>query len=226
VSGAPSSISVIVPVHNGARFVSEALGSVKSQTLPVDEIIVVDDGSSDGSADVVTSDHPDVLLIAQPRGGPAAARNVGARRARGEALAFLDHDDLWPPDRNAALFQAWRAHPEADVVCGSIRLLFEPGAGDDPRLRRAEGGHAPFLVGALLIRRSLWLALGGMHSARDYAEDLDLHLRLREAGAKLLSVDADALIYRIHGANQSRAAARNSGALLSALRAAVERRRA
>jgi glycosyltransferase involved in cell wall biosynthesis len=226
VSATPSSISVIVPVHNGARFVSEALRSVKMQTLPADEIIVVDDGSSDGSADVIRSEHPDVVLIAQARGGPAAARNAGARRASCEALAFLDHDDLWPPDRNAALLQAWRDHPEADVVYGSIRLLFEGSVGDDPRLRRAEGGHAPFLVGALLMRRSVWLALGGMRSARDYAEDLDLHLRLREAGAKLLSVDADALIYRIHGANQSRAAASNSGALLSALRAAVERRRA
>jgi len=226
VSAAPTSISVIVPVHNGARFVSDALRSVKIQTLPADEIIVVDDGSSDGSADIVRREHPDVVLIAQPRRGPAAARNAGARRARSEALAFLDHDDLWPPERNAALLEAWRALPEADVVCGSFRVLFGSGAGEDQRLRRADGGHTPFLVGALLIRRSCWLAQGGMHSVRDHAEDLDLHLRLREAGAKLLLIDAVALIYRIHGANQSRAAARNSRALLSALRAAVLRRRA
>jgi glycosyltransferase involved in cell wall biosynthesis len=226
VRAAPTSISVIVPVHNGARFVSEALRSVKAQTLPADEIIVVDDGSSDGSVDIVRREHPDVALVAQPlRRGPAAARNAGARRARCEALGFLDHDDLWPPERNAALLQAWRAQPEADVVCGSVRLLLEPGAGDDPRLKRADGAHVPFLIGGLLIRRSCWLAHGGMHSVRDHAEDLDLHLRLREAGAKLLSVDAVALTYRIHGANQSRAVDRSSGALLSALRAAVERRR-
>ena len=100
MSAAPTSISVIVPVHNGAAFISEALRSVKSQTLPPDEIIVVDDGSSDESADIVRREHPDVVLIAQPRGGPAAARNAGARRARCDALAFLDHDDLWPPERN------------------------------------------------------------------------------------------------------------------------------
>ena len=223
---APTSISVIVPVHNGARFLSEALRSVKGQTLPADEIIVVDDGSSDGSADIVRRDYPDVILIRQPRAGAAAARNAGARRARCEALAFLDHDDLWPPDRNAALLQAWRAHPEADVVCGAFRLLVEPGASDDERLRRADGGHAPFLVGALMIRRSLWLAQGGMQSERDHAEDLDLYLRLSEAGASILRIDAATLIYRMHGANQSRAAARNSSALLSTLRAAVLRRRA
>jgi glycosyltransferase involved in cell wall biosynthesis len=226
VSAAPTSISAIVPVHNGARFVSEALRSVKSQTLPADEIIVVDDGSSDGSADVVQREHPDVIVIAQPRSGPAAARNAGARRARCEALAFLDHDDLWPPERNAALLQAWRTHPEADVVCGAFRLLLGPGASDDERLRRAEGGHAPFLFGALMMRRSCWLAQGGMQSERDHAEDLDLYLRLREVGASLHFIDAVTLVYRIHGANQSRAAARNSFALLSALRAAVERRRA
>jgi glycosyltransferase involved in cell wall biosynthesis len=226
VSAAPTSISAIIPVHNGAAFISEALRGVKSQTLPADEIIVVDDGSSDGSADIVRREHPDVILIAQPRGGPAAARNAGARRARSDALAFLDHDDLWPPERNAALLEAWRAHPEADVVCGAFRLLLEPGASDDERLRRADGSHAPFLVGALVIRRSCWLAQGGMQSERDYAEDLDLHLRLREAGARLLFIDAVTLIYRVHGDNQSRAAARNSQALLSALRAAVLRRRA
>jgi glycosyl transferase family 2 len=84
VTAAPTSISAIVPVHNGARFVSEALRSVKIQTLPADEIIVVDDGSSDGTSDIVRREHPDVVLIAQPRSGPAAARNAGrgARAAR------------------------------------------------------------------------------------------------------------------------------------------------
>ena len=77
-----------------------------------------------------------------------------------------------------------------------------------------------------MIRRSCWLAQGGMESVRDYAEDLDLHLRLSEAGARILYIDAVTLIYRIHGANRSRAASRNSHALLSALRAAVLRRRA
>ena len=127
MSAAPSSISAIIPVHNGARFLSEALRSVKEQRLPADEIIVVDDGSSDGSADIVRREHPDAVLIQQPRAGAAAARNAGARRARCEALAFLDHDDLWPPERNADLLRAWRAHPEADVVCGAFRLLAEPG---------------------------------------------------------------------------------------------------
>ena len=109
MSAAPTSVSVIVPVNNGARFLSAALCSVKSQTLPADEIIVVDDGSSDGSADIVQREHPDAVLIRQPRAGVAAARNAGARRARCEALAFLDRDDLWLPERNAALLHAWSA---------------------------------------------------------------------------------------------------------------------
>jgi glycosyltransferase involved in cell wall biosynthesis len=226
MSVAPESVSAIVPVHNGARFLAAALRSIKSQTLPVDEIIVVDDGSTDGSPDIVRRRHPDVVLIRQPRAGAAAARNAGARRARGEALAFLDHDDLWPPERNAALLEAWRAHSEADVVCGAFRLLVEPGASDDERLRRADGAHAPFLVGALMIRRSSWFARGGMRSEREHAEDLDLYLRLSEAGANILRIDADTLIYRMHGTNKSREAARNSSALLSTLRAAVLRRRA
>ncbi len=68
-------------------------------------------------------------------------------RSRSEALAFLNHDDLWPPERNAALLEAWRQHPEADVVCGAFRLLIESGASNDERLRRA----------TVAMRRS-WLA--------------------------------------------------------------------
>lgn len=226
MSAAPKSVSAIVPVHNGARFLAEALRSVMNQTLPVDEIIVIDDGSSDGSADIARREIPDVVLIRQPRAGAAAARNAGARRARGEALAFLDHDDLWPPERNAALLDAWRAHPEADVICGSIRLLVESDVGHDPRLSRADGANIPFLIHSLLIRKSCWLAQGGMDSAHDDAEDVDLYLRLSEAGASILRIDDPSLIYRMHGTNQSRAAARTSRAMLSALRAAVERRRA
>ena len=226
MNAAPKGVSAIIPVHNGARYLSEALRSVKGQTHPVDEIIVVDGGSSDGSADIVRREHPDAILIRQPRAGAAAARNAGARRARCEALAFLDHDDLWPPERNAALLGAWKEHSEADIVCGAFRLLIEAGASDDERLRRAEGGHAPFLVGALMIRRSCWLVHGGMRSEREHAEDMDFYLRLSEAGASILRIDAATLVYRIHGTNQSRAAARNSDALLSTLRAAVLRRRA
>jgi glycosyltransferase involved in cell wall biosynthesis len=225
MSAAPTSVSVIVPVHDGARFLSEALRSVNRQTLPAGEIIVVVDGSSDGSADIVRREHPDVVLVRQSGAGAAEARNAGAQRARCEALAFFDHDDVWLPERNAALLHAWSANPEADVICGAFRLLVEPGESDDERLSRAEGGQAPFLVRALMIRRSCWLALGGMRSQRDCAEDLDLYLRLREAGANILRVDAATLIYRTHGANQSRAAARDSSALLSTLRSAVLRRR-
>jgi glycosyltransferase involved in cell wall biosynthesis len=141
LSAAPTSISVIIPVQHGARFLSEALRSVKSQTLPADEIIVVDDGSSDGGMDIVRREHPDVVLVRQPGAGAAAVRNAGARRARCEALAFLDHDDVWLPERNAALLHAWSANPEADVICGAFRPAVEPGESDDARLSRAEGGQ-------------------------------------------------------------------------------------
>ena len=226
MSAAPASISVIVPVHNGARFISDALLSVKSQTRPPEEIIVVDDGSIDDSAAIVRSQHPDVILITQQRGRAAAARNTGALHAHGEALAFLDHDDLWPPERNAVLLEAWKAHPEAEVVYGSIRVLAEADARKDSRIRNADRAHIPYLLGSLLIRRSCWLALGGMESVRDVADDVDFHLRLREFGAKILSVDSPTRIYRMHATNGANATVHTSRILLSALRAAVERRRA
>jgi hypothetical protein len=102
MSAAPASISVIVPVHNGARFLSEALRSVKSQTLPVDEIIVVDDSSSDVVEDIVRREHPDVVLIRQLSASAAAARNAGrgarvAKRSRSSIMMISGCRDSAPP---------------------------------------------------------------------------------------------------------------------------------
>ena len=87
-------LSVIVPVYNGERFLGEALSSVCSQCVIPMEIVVVDDGSTDGTAKIAR-DFDLVRYVPQENGGPAAARNRGVENARGDLLAFLDHDDLW-----------------------------------------------------------------------------------------------------------------------------------
>ena len=96
----PSSVSVIIPAYNAADRVARAINRALAQTLPVLEIIVVDDGSADDTVQVASSFGSPVRVVSKPNGGPASARNLGASLARGEWLAMLDADDWWFPRKN------------------------------------------------------------------------------------------------------------------------------
>ena len=115
-------ISVVIPLYNKARYVERAIRSVLSQTRPADEVIVVDDGSTDGGREVAARFEPaGVRVLCQDNAGPGAARNCGAELATGDFLAFLDADDEWWPDYLASMEQEFRADPEAAViVCGYV----------------------------------------------------------------------------------------------------------
>src|SRR5690242_14976762 len=96
--GQQPSVSVIIPTYNRARFVGEAVASALAQTLPPLEVIVVDDGSTDDTADVVARlNDPRVVYLRQENAGPATARNTGVEAARGDLIALLDSDDRWLP---------------------------------------------------------------------------------------------------------------------------------
>lgn len=110
-------VSVVIPAYNVASHIAEAIESVLAQDYPDLEIIVVDDGSSDDTADVVASRFPRVHLIRKANGGAASARNVGIRSARGQYVAFLDADDIWLPGKLSAQVGYMKAHPGVQMVC-------------------------------------------------------------------------------------------------------------
>src|SRR5262252_2921063 len=93
-------VSVVIPFFNASRTIDEAIDSVRHQTRPADEVVVVDDGSNPDEAEALARHAADVTLIRLPRnGGPSVARNIGIVAARGEWIAFLDADDLWTCDK-------------------------------------------------------------------------------------------------------------------------------
>ena len=135
-AGSPA-VSVVMIHHQAERFIDEAIASVRAQTIADWELLVVDDGSTDGSAAIVTrhtaGDPARLRALSHPGGGNrgmAAARNLGMAAARGRAIAFLDADDVWRPERLARHLAALEAHPAVDVVLGSTVLWhsWDPGS--------------------------------------------------------------------------------------------------
>src|SRR5690242_19984833 len=110
-------VSAVIPVHNGEAFVGEAIHSTLDQTRPPIECLVIDDGSTDATADEVRAFGDDVTYVGQPRAGVAAARNRGAQLARGAVLAFLDHDDILLPEKVERQLDAVEHERATMVLC-------------------------------------------------------------------------------------------------------------
>ena len=121
--------TVIIPVANGERHIAECLTSVCSQFSHTDEIIVVVDRSTDGTLAVVNRFLPRVKILHSSGKGPSAARNLGITQARGRLIAFLDHDDLWPPSRHKALQTALENDDFVNTAAGRIRIAVEDHTG-------------------------------------------------------------------------------------------------
>ena len=182
-SAAPP-LTVIIPVRDTREYLGDALRSVGEQSIPEVELVVVDDGSVDGSADVVADVAPSarVLRHAAPR-GPAAARNTGLREARGDLVAFLDADDVWVPGALRRLSECLRERPDVQFVVGATELVRmpEPGVPGTAAVVLSPA-RVSFFLPATLFRRSVFERVGLLDEALTFGEDSDWFLRAREAG--------------------------------------------
>jgi glycosyltransferase involved in cell wall biosynthesis len=214
----PSDLTVVMPLHNAAPWVGDAIASVLADADGLLELIVVDDGSTDDGAAIAESFGPPVRVVRQPCRGPSAARNLGIAQARGTLVGFLDADDLWVagrPDPRRVLLEE---DPEVDLVMARA----QPVAGDPPR---------PFgeptvgiQLGTWLMRRSMLERHGGMDETLRHAEDVDWLLRLREAGVGLVLSDVVTTHYRLRDGSLTRDREATRHGLLAVLHASLQRR--
>jgi glycosyltransferase involved in cell wall biosynthesis len=219
-------VSVVIPVSNGERFVLEAIESVRRQGHQPLEIVVVDDGSTDGTAALIR-ERPDVRYIHQANLGPAAARNRGLEAARGEVIGFVDADDLWPPDKLAIQLPRLLADPDLGVVLGRVQYVTMTGGLPVPRVfQRLDDGLLFVQLGSGLYRRGVFDRVGLLDVTMRFAEDHDWFLRMREHGVPVVVVDAVTLLYRIHGTNMTRGQSIHTLGIMSALKKSLDRRRA
>ena len=183
-------VSVVIPTYNRADFVREAIASVLRQDYPAIELIVVDDGSCDGTAAVVRGFEPAVLYVWQDvwqeNRGVSAARNRGVAASSGDLIAFLDSDDLWLPRKVSAQVAYFEANAEAQA-CHTDEIWIRRGVRvNERRIHHKQGGWQ-FLASlprclispsAVMMRRTLWDRLGGFDESLPACEDYDLWLRL------------------------------------------------
>jgi len=219
-------ISAIIPVYNGSGFLGAAIESAKQQVGVDMEIIVIDDGSTDGSAEL--AEAAGVHVIRQPNGGVAAARNTGINAARGSFIALLDADDVWQPQKSALQMAALASQPECAICFTAYHYVLEPGTTapvwfDEEKLGSTQTGPFP---STWMFPRELFERVGGFDPSYRVSEDVDWLARAYDSGARSVALPDDLLVKRIHTTNLSGAAAPHQSLIISALRASVARKRA
>lgn len=220
MSSSPT-ISVVIPCFNAERYVCSAINSVLLQEWPEIEIIVIDDGSRDSSASVVSNTFPHVKLVRQNNQGVAAARNKGIELALGEWIAFLDADDIWLPHKLAQQwaqlqsnpgvrmnYTAWEVWPSADSMPSEDIINALASSASDTKLW---GGPSGWIYPALLldcevwtstvlVHRSLFQEIGTFDTTLRIGEDYDLWLRASRV-TPIMRVPYPLALYRAHPAS-------------------------
>ena len=220
-------VSTVIPCHDGERYVAEAIRSALAQSCTPHEVMVVDDGSTDRSVEIVRGFGDEVRLLRQPRSGAARARNHGAGLATGRYLAFLDADDLWTPDALARLVAALEADPAIGVAFGKMEQFMSPELppGSRPFQFAPEPAQAR-MCGTVLMRREVFADVGELSADLASGEFIDWLARAQHLGIRMVAVDALVLRRRLHHWNHGVVRRDASSDYLRVVRAALERRRA
>ncbi len=221
-------ISVVIPAFNGERHLRQSIESVFAQDHRPIELIVVDDGSTDHTAQVAQAFPPPLHYYVQPHRGAATARNRGAELAHGDFLAFLDADDLWTSHKLSAQLHAFRAQPELDILFGHVQQFISPELDESAKARL----HCPTdplpgpVVGTMLLRLDTFRRIGPFAEHLHTAEFLDWYARAREMRLSVLMLAEVVMLRRIHRSNQGVLHRERRVEYPRVLKAMLDRRRA
>ena len=217
-----AAVSVVIPCYNSATYLREVIASAVNQTTRPAEIIVIDDGSSDDSAEVAAAFGDLVRVFRQPNSGANGARNLGIRQSRGAFVATLDADDLWPLDSLAIRLRALDERADAGFAYGEIEHFFSPELPEDRRscfdLPPVIAGR---LSGSILFRRSTLDRVGPFDAALKIGEMVDWMARAQRIGIIGVEARGRVLRRRVHANNMVLNRERFRSQTLRALRAAV-----
>jgi glycosyltransferase involved in cell wall biosynthesis len=218
-------VSVIIPAFNGMRFVGDALESAIGQDYRPIEVLVVDDGSTDRTSEVVAR-FPEARYARQENRGPGAARNLGIRESAGPIVAFLDQDDVWLPGKLRLQVAALVRDPDLGFTLALTETVLldgkRPGWITEAQLKDRTGCFFP---GALVARRSLFDRLGPFDESLLCSSDADWFFRAKDQGVRFEVVEQVLLRRRIHDSNQSNRVETLHRELLGSVRRSIQRQR-
>ncbi len=200
-----SLVSVVIPVYNGEKYLAQAIESILTQSYRPIEIIVVDDGSTDGTADVARRFSETVRYFYQSNSGCSAARNKGIENALGSFFSFLDSDDLWVEEKLFRQMAVFDSDGDLDMVFGQVSHFYSPDLEQHKReklLNPTEimpGYHA----GSLLIKRESFLRVGLFDINYEVGEFIDWYGKAKEIGMKSVILPEVVMKRRIHSSNST-----------------------
>jgi glycosyltransferase involved in cell wall biosynthesis len=220
-------ISVIIPVYNGELYLAEAIESVLAQTYQPVELILIDDGSTDRTAEIARSFEPPLRYAYQPNSGVCAARNHGIRLAKGEFLAFLDADDLWVKEKLELQMGVLQQDEQVEAVYAHARQFYSPDLSAELRARIAcnENPLPGYMSTLMLIRKETFLRYGEFNPELKVAEQFDWFPRAREKGLKLVMLPQTLYLRRLHARNKGRSELNQRSQLAHLIKASLDRRR-
>ncbi len=222
-----SLVSVIIPVYNGEKYLSEAIESVLAQSYGNKEVVVIDDGSTDGTAEVVSRYSPTVRYCYQPNAGTGTARNHGVEEARGDFFSFLDADDLWMPDKLRLQMAAFGDNPETEIVFGHVKQFYSPDLDEAAKSKilcpdEVVPGYLPY---AMVIKRAAFFRVGMFETNWRVGQDVSWIMRAREQGLRMLMLPDLIYMRRLHKSNKGITHRQFINDRVRILKAALDRRR-
>lgn len=221
-------ITIIIPVYNCDRYLAEALESILAQTYRPIEIIVVDDGSTDGSAEVAKRFGSSVRYYFQPQSGAGAARNYGTDLAQGSFFAFLDADDFWIEDKLTRQMSVFESEPEVDIVFGHVQQFHSSELDESVKNKiycppeLMPGCHP----GTMLIQRDTFLRIGRFGTNLQLGEFISWYSRAIELGMHIKMLPELLMWRRLHTTNQGIRQRQARIDYVRVLKASLDRRRA
>jgi len=195
-------VTILMPAYNREKYIREALSSIFEDTYSPKEVIVVDDGSTDGTA-AITRDFPAVHYIYQEHQGVSVARNHALGVATGEYVTFLDSDDIWIPGRLAMTIGLFEQDPQVDYLLCMQETFLEKGAVKPPGLlqSRLDFPHESIGTSVLTAKRSCFTRIGNFNPTFSRGEDLDWLARAAKAGLIMKRIPETLVRVRIHDQN-------------------------
>lgn len=221
-------LSVILPVKNGANFLQEALNSLQENLSDLDEVICIDDDSTDQTCQILTHFQDLIPLKIFQRKSTTVAdnRNFGIQNAQGKYITFIDHDDYWPKNRVQSHIDILTHNSEINVVRGKTSIVHH-------NLVKRKGNHPKEPVktlhhvnlGAMTFRSEVFRSVGMFDETLKFSEDQDFFMRISDADIKILSINEVSLYYRIHTKNMTAQVPTSELMLTNVLLRSIKRKR-